>query len=524
MRQKRSAIVLPFVTFTCVFGTAACAGGDNSSNGDGDPDGYAGEQTADNGGSTGNGSSGGGNAGSGAGSDGASQGGSGANAGEAGQGGSEPQPIPPGPPVIESITPIEGPFGTLITINGAFLGSPARAGAQLRIGVAPAFTIFATGDAFVESWTEDAISFRYPFPAEGALAIETPQGIANVGDFTSTWRSEITANNAPAASVIASISGSPKGISLLFDSDPPVLLELGPEGTVTHQVTLNGAVASSVRLYLAGEVIEAIGVTEGDDPELVHFTNVEGDLVGALTGIQLDATETAFAGGPDGACAWLHRSDGWYRARPVAGDWTLDAGPIADVQTASPDRTVGASSDGSLYVAWSVDAGNWFDDMEAPRLRRLDASGLVWGDTQSAGSSVDDYVTSLEILDKGRGVVVRYCGSDNDPWGVSSTSYRCYDGLHTPAGAFIARVEVDVDLSRHAFSAARAVAGYCDGADTFRLRTDTDTAPAPDVPIGEAIVYPCQSTLALELDPQGDFVPVVRRGTTLHLLGRRPVE
>jgi hypothetical protein len=419
------------------------------------------------------------------------------------------------------MTPEVGPYGSLITIQGSFLGSPARAGVQLRIGSAPAFTIFANDEAFVESWTEDAIRFRYPFPADGAMVLETPQGVAAVGEFTSSWLTTVTASNAPTSSVIASISTSPQTLTLLFDSTPPVLLDLGPDGDVSHQVTLNGAVPSSVRLYLAGGAVEGIGVTAGADPELVHLRNVEGDLVGELTGIPLDATESALAGGPDGACAWLHKSDGWWRARPVLGEWSLDEGPHADVQTGSPNRAVGAASDGSLYVAWSVDAGYLFDDMERPRLRRLDASSGMWSGESSAGGAVDDYITSLEVLDKGRGVVVRYCGSDSDPWGVSGTAYRCYDGLHTPAGASVAKVSVDVTASRHAFSASRAVAGYCDESNTFRLRTDTDTAPAPGAPIGEAIVYPCQQTVALEIDPDGDFVPVVRRGTTLYMLARR---
>jgi hypothetical protein len=421
------------------------------------------------------------------------------------------------------MTPAQGPYGTLVTINGTFLGSSARSGVQLRIGGAPAFTIQADNETFVESWTEDEIRFHYPFPAGGQISLETPQGGAVVGDFVSSWLTTNTATNAPTASVIASISISPQTVALLFDSSPPVLLDLGPDGAVSHGVTLGGAVPSSVRLYLAGSSVEGVGVTDGAEPELIHLRNVDGDLVGEATGIVLDATESALAGGPDGACAWLHRSDGWWRARPGADNWSIDAGPIDDVQGTSPDRAVGAASDGSLYVAWSVDTGNWLDDMEAPRMRRLDASTETWGGSESAGSSVDDYITSLEILDKGRGVVVRYCGSDTDPWGVSGTAYRCYDGLHNAAGASIAKVSVDITASRHAFSASRAVAGYCDDADTFRLRTDTDVAAEPDGPIGEPIVYPCQTTVALEIDPNGDFVPVVRRGTTLHMLGRREV-
>lgn len=515
----RSALVLPLVALGGLIGSA-CGGGDERLQGVGASGGSDGGDSASGGG----GVSVGGSAGDGgaAGSGGAGAGGVPLTAGAAGQGGQGGAPLVLGPPTVESVSPLDGPYGTTITINGSFLGSSSRAGVQLRIGNAPAFVIQANSESFVESWSEDEIRFRYPFPATGEITLETPQGVAAVGDFESSWVSSSVATNAPAASVIASISAAPQTVTLLFDSTPPVLLDFGPEGAVSHAVTLNGAVPSSVRLYLAGSNVEGIGVTDGDDPELVHLRNVDGDLVGAATGILLDdATETALAGGPDGACAWLHRADGWVRARPIGDDWVIDTPPIADVQSTSPDRAVGASSDGSLYVAWSVDTGYFLDDMEAPRLRRLDASSEEWGSSQSAGSNVDDYITSLEILDKGRGVVVRYCGSDTDPWGVSSTAYRCYDGLHNPAGASIARVSVDVTASRHAFSASRAVAGYCDDAETFRLRTDTDVASEPDGPVGEAIVYPCQTTTALELDPNGDFVPVVRRGTLLHMLGRR---
>lgn len=507
MRGDRTGIVLPLIALAGLMGSAC--GSDDRSPADPDADGGGSGGSLDNGGSAGAG-----------GAAGDAEGGAAPTAGAAGQGGDGGAPIVLGPPVVDSITPLQGPYGTLVAVRGAFLGNSERV-VQLRIGSAPAFTIQPDDKSFVESWSEDQISFRYPFPAAGEISIETPQGVAVAGDFLSSWLSIASATNAPAASVIASISTSPQTVTLLFDSSPPTLLDLGPEGAVSHEVTLGGAVPSSVRLYLAGEAVEAVGVTAGDAPELVHLRNIEGDLVGDATGIALNATETALAGGPDGACAWLHRADGWWRARPIGGEWSIDAGPRPDVQSTSPDRAVGAASDGSLYIAWSVDQTFLFDDMEAPRMRRLDTSSLEWGDTEGAGSNVDDYITSLEILDKGRGVVVRYCGSDTDPWGLSGTAYHCYDGLHTPAGASISRVSVDVTASRHAFSAARAVAGYCDDADSFRLRTDTDTASEPNAPIGEALVYPCQSTVALELDPDGDFVPVVRRGATLHMLGRR---
>jgi hypothetical protein len=523
MKRHCSTIVLPLAAWSWMSGLACWVdagddGADAPGVGSGGISGQGGSRVVGNSGAGNDGgaqNTGGAHAGAGA-------GGASSSAGVAGQGGSGTPPIPPGPPQVESMTPEVGPFGEIISIRGTWLGSPSRT-AQLRIGTTPPFTLFSNDENFVESWTEDEILFRYPFPADGAIAIETAEGSAAVGSFTPSWFTLATASNAPATSVISSISTAAATVTLLFDTDPPELLELGPDGAVTGAVTLNGAVASSVRLYLGSSGIEGVGVTDGDAPELVRLRNVDGDLVGELTGIVLAATETALAGGPDGACAWMHRADGWWRARPLGDDWSIDAGPLEDVQTGSPHRAVGAASDGSLYVAWSVDAGNIFDDMEAPRMRRLDASTLEWGGAQSAGSGVDDYITSLEVHDKGRGVVVRYCGSDVDPFGTSSTTYRCYDGLHTPAGAHISRVSVDETASRHAFSAARAVAGYCDEDDNFRLRTDTDVAATPDAPLGEPIVFPCQTTSALEIDPNGDFVPVLRRGTITHLLARRPV-
>jgi hypothetical protein len=506
--------VLPLAAFTWLVGSACGSANEGDSpDAEGGNGGRAGEDSVASAG-TGN-SSNGGTPNSGG------VGGTEPAAGAGGQGGQGGAPIVLGPPEVDLVTPEVGPYGTLITITGSFLGRSTRAGVQLRIGAQPAFVIYADDEGFVESWTEDEIRFFYPFPAEGEIELETPQGVAVVGEFESSWLTQVTATNAPAASVIASISTAPQTVTMLFDTTPPVLLELGPDGAVSNEVTLGGALKDSVRLYLAGDTIEGIGVTDGATPELVDLRNVDGDLVGELTGILLDATETALAGGPDGACAWLNQDDGWRVARPgVDGEWALADGPFVEEDINLADRAVGASSDGSLYVAWSVDAGNFFDDMQAPRMKRFDPSTLTWGGSQSAGSGVDDYITSLEILDKGRGIVVRYCGSDTDPFNLSGTAYRCYDGLHTPSGASIAKVSVDVTASRHAFSAARAVAGHC-GSGTFRLRTDTDVAAEPNGPIGEPIVYPCQTSVALEVDPDGDFVPIVRRGTTLHLLGRR---
>jgi hypothetical protein len=464
------------------------------------------------GGSTSAGGSGAGSAGRG-GSSGSST--SGGDAGEAGSG-----EILPEPPEVEEVSPSEGAYGTRVTIRGSWLGSSSRAGSALVLAADAGDLILEPDSDAVESWSEEQIVFRYPFPASGGIKLETSEGDAEVGEFEPTWRIVRKLENAPAASVVASISTAAGSISMLLEGSPPSLLELSASGVSTHDVTLNGAVGATIRLYASESgALEGVGISNDASPELVHFSNDAGSLVGASTGIPLDASEYVLAGGTDGASAWMLQSSGWMRARPTSAGWAIDKGPISDPQASSPDHAVGTSSDGSLYVAWSVDAGNFLDDMERPMLRRLPGAEGAWSTNVNGGGTVDDYVTGLEFLDKGRGVVLRSCGSDVDPFGLSGTDYYCFDALHAQGGGSILGVPVDATSSRHAFSADHAVAGYCDDEDTFRLRSDDDPVSETE-PTGEAVVYPCQTTFALEIDPSGEFVPVIRAGSTLYLLGR----
>lgn len=449
--------------------------------------------------------------------------GSGMEAGAGGVSESGGAPAVPGPPTVEELTPQSGPYGTTVTLRGEWLGSRDRKGVRLSLGDAGEITLDPKSTLGVQSWTENEISIRFPFPAAGAVVLETPEGSVEAGEFQPSWVSAASAEAAPGASVIASISLAPQTITVLFDTDPPVLTEIGPEGAVERAVELGDADLQSVRLYAGSDgSVEGLALSSGPSPELLRLTNVEGKLVAEGAGLQLAATEFALAGGPDGATVWMHREGGWVRARPSkTGKFVVDKGPIVDPKPNGKNRAFGATSDGSLYIAWAVDTGNFLDDMEAPVFRRLGPSDTAFGAETRAGSSVDDYVTSLELFDKGRGLVVRYCGSDVDPTGLSGRTYRCYDALHAQGGGSIQRVPVDVTSSTHAFAQARAVAGACDSAQTFRLRTDTDEAGAAPDTTGEAVIYPCQTTVALEVDPDGQFVPLVRAGAVLHVLRRQ---
>jgi len=425
-------------------------------------------------------------------------------------------------PTIDSLEPSSGPYGTLVTIRGAGLGNPSLAGFTLALGARGEVELTPRDKQAVVSWSDEEIVFRFPFPAEGTVALESPKGGAVAGEFAPTWHIAREIELAPAATVLASISPEPGRIEMLFDTMPLTLLDVGPDGVVEHAVTAPDVDPSSLRLYLSAGVVQAIGVSSDADPVLVPLQNQADDLVAEPTTIKLDASEFGVAGGSEGAAVWMRRSDGWHRARPSGATWKLDKGPIAEPNANAPDRASGVTSDGSLYVAHSVDTGNFLDDMEAAYMARLTPTGTKFGADAAAGASVDDYVSALTLTSHGDGLVVRTCGSDVDPFALSGTEHYCYDALHAPTGAHLFGVPVDVKSTLHAFTHERAVASYCASDKTWLIRGDTDVEETPGAPIGEAVLFPCPEGVALEISGSGDYLPVIRWANKTYLLERNP--
>jgi len=441
-------------------------------------------------------------------------------AGKVGTGGSVAQ-YPK--PQIDSMEPSSGPYGTPVTIKGLGLGNAAIAGFTLAVGNQGEVTLNPKDKTSVVSWTDEEIVFRYPFPAEGGVSLEGPKGDAMAGEFQPTWHVARELDKAPAASVLASISPAAHHIVMLYDTMPLSLVDVGPDGIVEHSVTAAALDSSSLRLYLnAAKKLEGIGVSTDAAPVLVQLQNSNDDLVAKPTTIPLQATEYAVAGGSEGASVWMRRAAGWYRARPGASGWAQDKGPIADPNPDAPDRASGVSSDGSLYVAGSVDTGNFLDDMEAAYMQQLAPTATKFGASKVAGNSVDDYVTGLTLESSGDGLVVTTCGSDVDPFALSGTTHYCFDSLHAPSGAHLFGIALNQKSSAHAFTHERAVAAYCSRDGDWMIQTDADLATTPDAAIGETVLFPCPEAVALEVDGSGDYLPVVRWAGKTYLIERNP--
>ena len=443
-----------------------------------------------------------------------------ASGGEGGDGSVTPPDDYPAPSV-DSMQPTSGAYGSSVTITGHGLGNASLAGFTLRVGNGAAYELTPKDKDLVTSWTDDQIVFRYPFPADGSVSLEAPRGEVVVGDFQPTWLPSREIEKAPAATALASIVSEPGHLMLLFDTTPLTLLDVGPDDVVEHGVTAPSLDPSSVRLYLdSARKVAGVGLSTDATPTLVALENEGGDLVGKATTIKTSASEVGVGGGRAGAAVWMRRTNGWYRARPGASGWTEDKGPTADPNPDAPNHAAGVSSDGSLYVAWSIDTGNFLDDMGAAEMQRMAPTAAKFAFATPGGSSVDDYVTGLSLRSRGDGLIVTTCGSDVDPFGLSGTDRYCFDALHAASGAHIFGVPVDQKSMAYAFTSERAVVSYCAGDQTWRIRTDADVETEPGAALGEPIVFPCPEAVALELDGGGDFVPVVRWAGKTYLLAR----
>jgi hypothetical protein len=282
-------------------------------------------------------------------------------------------------------------------------------------------------------------------------------------------------------------------------------------------IDVAGARLESLRLYMADTELHGFVLSEQEPPEVLDLAldPDSGEFVPTSTGVTVGAQYTA-AGGPDGAVVWFREGNEWRGARWKSAGWAADLGPVSDPNPSGANHTAAATSDGSLYVGWSEDTGSFLDDLGAPFLRRLAPGTSTFEPKTRAGSSVDDYVTTLRLEGRGDGLLVHYCGSDVDPFGLSGTEYRCYAALHPASGAPLLSVGKETTLVRYTFRQGVASAVWCSDRG-MEMIPDVVAESAMTTPFeAEVSVWPCAPVLAAEVDGQGELQVIVRQGDNLH--------
>lgn len=425
-------------------------------------------------------------------------------------------------PTVTSFTPEFGPWGTNVTLEGEDLGGTPTFQGPSEEGVAISRY---TGS------TPTSLGFRVPFPAEGALHLESSWWSVPAGDFTPTWQLAGAADVPAVTTVLSAISRAPRQLSVLFSGDPAVVLHLEDGELIEDTLVFPANAAPSTRrLYVTeGGAVAAFALTTDTPAVILDARRSDaGEWSVESTGIETivdPADDVVVAGGRGGGVVWFRTwldapggmggaagSSGaddtaaWARARSVDGHWTIDREPIADPAYGRRGYAAGATSDGSLYVAQAADASALFDTMEEPRLRRLGPQDAAFGPALPAGNRVDDYVTSITLADRGEGLVVGYCASDTGVF--SAPTDTCREGLAPAEGPWIPYVPREGASTRHALTRASAASFVCED-DELELRVFPSE-------IEEPVSWPCPLLLTSAVDPEGNVVALVRVDDRVH--------
>lgn len=446
------------------------------------------------------GSSAGGSSAGGSTAGGSSAGGSAGNS----AGGSSVVPIQHDPPTVSRFTPSTGPWGTSVTITGTDLGSAARAGSQLTLG---ADLVLSPDDTEIQAWAETQIVFRVPFPHEGVVEVETPEGTIEAGTFTPSYEVAGAVDVDASTDTLASVSLEPGGIAVALNTNPITIVKFDGSDWTSTELPEADLRLETLRLYSAdAETLAAFALSSDSPPEIVTLEANGDGWVDAPTGV-VTSEDYLIAGGPDGAAVWFLDSSGWTRARPVEGVWQVDQGPITDPYATSMLNTAGATSDGSLWVVRSRDTGSLLNDKGAPFMRHLGADDGAFGSEFQMGDDLDDYLTSISVTDHGRGLLIEYCGSDESAVG-GATDYECRIAGVLADGTAFRSIGAETAHARHAFSANARGLVRCLGDMGHEV-------------LGEIWLWPCLDVAAFELDPNGAAVPAFRHDGQLKVLRRR---
>ncbi len=344
--------------------------------------------------------------------------------------GSEPPPEPP--PVVTSLTPTSGPFGTSITIDGSGFGSAQR---FVDFDDTPSALPGDGSELYVDQWSDTEVVGRVAFPCSGAMTMRTDGGTASVGTF---------------ATDMPWLPGPGLGVSTLLTSR---VLSTGTIAAVYSQLDNSEGAAiavfggGSAMAYELDNIIDPaeqdpdmnVRIVEADDhtPEVIA-TQHDGTVVaitianGALVVTPTGITGQVWAAGRDatGVFAWID-SGGMVRARPGA-TWTIDRGPF---QPAFQPLDGAAAADGTLWISMSKPNSDPLDIEGYVALQSLGPNDTELSPIELADpNSYDDVISQAHIVlaDDGVHMVVVAFARDN---GTGQESYVPVD-LRTAPGTW----------------------------------------------------------------------------------------
>lgn len=425
------------------------------------------------------------------------------------------------PPVISSTGPLEGEYGTLVTITGDNLD---EASATLQLGTPtenlsfpkpPAGTGEGLPSAVIKKWTKTEIQFKYPFPAEGAIRVVTKSGQAEGASFVPAWRpGSPLAAKLGRRELLGVVSPANGTIVAMFDgAGGPKILVGSADGSVTSKpFDRGGGALMTGSLYVtpAGKV-DGFFVNNGTLWQLT-------DAAGTPSTSSTNVTAQRAAGGVDatGAYAWV-KNGGTTVSRYRAPAWTATGETVTDPTPANaPGQSMAVGIDNSLYMGWGVNSSGSFplyDHTTSAVTQRLRPGLTTFDAKRTVGSGADDYMVWTRFIGGPEGRVSSYfCANDTGIFGGASLDCEeGYAGAGTsaPSGTVVSEYVVG-------FGATSTVAVSCEKA-TSTLKMGPETQTAQQTPA----LFPCPGIVTAAADPTGAPVVLVQAGAYIYAPKKR---
>jgi hypothetical protein len=409
-------------------------------------------------------------------------------------GGSDGPPPPPAP-IVNSMTPTSGTWGTQVTIDGANFGAVEGTTAVAFAGVGAAGFV-------VDTWNPSEITGRVAFPATGDVTVQSSAGTADAGTFTT---SEPWAPSAPldVTELDQEVVLSTGDVAALYSD-----YELASSPTLA---VFSGSAAGAYPLDdltvpFAAQLVEADdhtpeAIATKPDGTIEMYGVSSATLTSAATGL----TGTVLAAGRDatGVYAWINAAAGVERARPGT-TWTIDRGPFAP---AFPPVSAAIAADGTLWIAVSEPAGT---NLAYVSLQTLAPAASSFAAIERADpTSYADAISQAQITIASDGVHVLVAATAD----AGGTSTALTPRLRTAAATWSDAPAV-TGLVQYAFIATTLAAIVNDAqSKTTSLVPDVTTpATAQLIP-----VWPVQSD-AVIIDAAGAAHPLISNGDVTYAL------
>jgi hypothetical protein len=412
-----------------------------------------------------------------------------------------PQIVAVSPASGPSADTVNGPWGIEVTIAGSALG-----GGNPRLSFTSG-TQITPGDAEVVSWSDDTIRVKMPFPAEGEVSFESDaDGGTTLPAFTfvPTWETVGKYEASTAVEVQSAVSHAPGELTIMLSgAAPATVLMLDGSSFRVESIPFGASSPTERRLYLKSDGdVAAFGLSDDATPVLLSAARDAGTWT--VTPSVTLSSEVVVAGGRSGGVVWFHTTgDSWSRAYSKTGTWDTSKPLVTDPNPSATNHAVGTTSDGALYVAYTVMSSG----METPTLRRLSPNASSFSAAVDGGSSSENAITSLELLDHGDGIVVHTC-----------TDFSCTDGLYPSNRGSGLDAYAHPDGGSYAFSTNSIASLACSDDGNLTRTVDDDSSNS------EAVAWPCPTLLAHELDENGQSVALVRVGNQLRVLRPRAAD